>query len=219
MLDVVDLGFMTHGDQVAKDKTGKLRWLMQGADERVMGPGTPHPPSKYSPTWTGDILFTGSVIHGGRRISFVEEMQARYGDRFLAFGHHPKERIHGRPLADLLATAKIVVAPDGPITDAYMSNRIYQALGFGAFLMHPYCGIAASHYRNTEHLFFYRDRPHLYALMDDLLQPEWDVQRRRIGMAGFKHTEARHTYRHRCAELVESVRTTLNLDPREWKGE
>src|SRR5258705_108551 len=36
MTNACDLGFMTDGDWVGKDKTGKLLWLMQGADERIV---------------------------------------------------------------------------------------------------------------------------------------------------------------------------------------
>ena len=60
------LAFFTDGDEVAKDQTGKLRWLMQGADERVAGLGTPLP-EPWPP-----ILFTGMIHHGQKRGEHVQ---------------------------------------------------------------------------------------------------------------------------------------------------
>ncbi len=70
-----------------------------------------------------------------RRESFIQEMRHRWGSRF----HHVERGVHGAQLAELIARARVVVAPDSPVTDRYWSNRVYNALGLGAFLMHPSC--------------------------------------------------------------------------------
>lgn len=226
MTEACQLGFLTDGDWVAADTTGKLNWLMQGADERVIGPWgvkttneTMYPgetrkpsPETWGRNWTGDILFTGSTIHGGVRQSFVEEMAATYGDRFLAFGHKARDRVHGRRLAELIAAAKVVVAPDGPVTHQYWSNRAYLTMGFGGLLLHPWCeGLKRQGYEQGRHLFYYRDRPHLHALLRDLLEDDGGVGRRLVATTGFKFTRDQHTYRHRCADLVRTVKAKLRL--------
>lgn len=225
---VCDLGFLTDGVWVAADTTGRLTWLTQGADERVAGPWglkpnletvypgedrAPAPPAAWAPNWTGDILFTGSVIHGGVRASFVDEMRATYGDRFLAFGNKSRDRVHGRRLAELMAAAKVVVAPDGPVTHNYWSNRVYLTLGFGGFLVHPWCErLGAQGYEQGTHLFYYRDRPHLHAMIRDLLNDDhWRDRRSVIAARGYRLTAERHTYRHRCADLVRTVSHKLGL--------
>jgi hypothetical protein len=200
ILQLVDLGLCTDGDQVAKDTTGKLRWLMQGADERFTGP---------APEREQDIglLFTGSVIHGGKRISHIRELQERYGDRFKMVGHHARERVHGRKLAELIARAKIVVAPDGPVTPAYWSNRAYLTLGFGGFLFHPYCQGLTEHYEDGEEIVLYQDRVHFHELVAHYLdRPD---ERRRIAENGYKRTMAEHTYFHRCQHIVEMVENVV----------
>lgn len=202
--DVCDLGFCTDGDWVAKDTTGKLHWLMQGADERYVGAG--HTPEEN--TGGIDILFTGSQIHGGKRISFLNECRARYGDRFRMVGHRPRERVHGRRLADLIASAKIVVAPDGPCSDRYWSNRVYLTLGFGGFLIHPLCARLMDHYGPND-ISYYMSREAFHVLVDSYLDRP-DI-RQDVAQHGYETTIAKHLYRHRCEELLRVVKLELGL--------
>jgi hypothetical protein len=198
---LVDFGFCTDGDWVGRDTTGKLRWLMQGADERVMGPGTAECQSI-------DILFAGTQIHGGKRASHIEELKAKYGPRFRHVGQKPRQRLHGRKLADLYASAKIVIAPDGPVTARYWSNRVYQVLGFGGFLLHPYCAqLANFHYTGMKEIVFYSDRRQCEDNIDHFLDDA--TARHAIAAAGYDRTAREHTYRHRCAELVHVVEGRL----------
>lgn len=160
-------GFCTDGDWVVEDRgrTGKLRWLMQGADERTLGFGTP------IPDYAGaEILFTGMINHGRRRAEHVAHLQARYGDRFAVMGDGgPKYRRHGRELADVFASCKVVVAPDGPNTARYWSNRVYLTLGLGGYLLHPRCEGLQEHYLASE-LTTYKDWAHLDYLIDRAIQ-------------------------------------------------
>jgi len=65
-----DLGFLTDGDWVNQDKTGKLNWLTQGADERTLTYLDPDPNINLP-----SILFTG-VVYGSRRRSHIESLQS-----------------------------------------------------------------------------------------------------------------------------------------------
>jgi hypothetical protein len=175
--------------------------LMQGADERVAGFGernTSCPP----------IIFTGMIHHGARRAEHVSHLQAKWGDRFAVIGNRgPLGRRHGRELADLFASTSIVVAPDGPVTDSYWSNRLWLSLSLGAFLLHPYCAKIADYYRIGEEVICYRSREEL----DDLIGYYLDRPQKReeIRMAGFKATIDRNLYRHRVAELIAEVERRL----------
>jgi hypothetical protein len=202
-----DFGFCTDGDWVdaynARQRERgpgglkELHWLPQGADERVLGRGTesmeeeaPLPP----------ILFTG-IRNGGRtRADFVDMMQVNYRQSF----NHVSRGVHGRELADLIARSKIVVAPDGPVTGRYWSNRIYLMLGFGAFLLHPYCaGLANHYYTGDKELVFYRDRTELKDKIAYYL--DRGEERRAIADAGLERTLREHTYRHRLEQLLRTV--------------
>lgn len=205
MAELCDLGFLTDGDWVARDATGKLHHLLQGADERFVGPGS-------AAEKTIDVLFFGSTIHGGKRISHVEELKKRLpqlGLRFVACGHHPKDRKHGRELANLIAQAKLVIAPDGPVSDLYWSNRVYLTIGFAGCLLHPWCAKLATHYEDWEDLVFYRSRDEALELMARLAQDQ--AATATIGHFGCETTKRRHLYRHRCEELVKIVRERLKI--------
>ena len=196
--------FMSDGDYVMRDTSGKLVHLMQGSDERVIGPGVAPVPDTRPP-----LLFAGMVNHGRRRASHIAELKARYGNRLEVLGDGgPARRKHGRELADTMA-GRIVIAPDGPQTDAYMSNRLVQACGFGAFVVHPYCAVAAAMYGPGEGVVYYGDRAECDALIDQYLGPLAD-RREAIARAGYKRTLRDNLYRHRAAELIAEVGRRLS---------
>jgi hypothetical protein len=199
----IDLGFCTDGDWVeayTRLDSSKLVWLPQGIDSTylVKGPLV----RAYSPT---DLLFTGIGRNAGvERVRFVEEMKLRYGDQF----HHVQNGVYGVELCDLVASAKIVVAPIAPVTDRYWSNRVYLMLGRGAFLMHPYSyGLKKSFAQGVD-LCYYFSMEHLHEIISYYLK--WPQERKRIAEHGFQ-TMHNHTYDVRCATLIQTVRDTLRI--------
>lgn len=199
VLPLADLGFCTDGDW-AKRHPDKLVWLPQGADGRIAGRGNP---------LSGDavpLLFTGIAARGGReRASFVEGLRARYGGSF----RHVPSGVYREALKELIARTAVVVAPDSPVTDKYASNRVWNALGFGAFLLHPDVAFVREAYRDGEHLRLYRDRDHLYELIDHYL--ERPAERRSIAAQGLLRTQNSHLYRHRVETLLAVVQERLGV--------
>jgi hypothetical protein len=196
------LGFLTDGDWVAQDRTGKLRWLTQGFDERQLGKA--YADLKHIINPPPPILFTGSHRGGAKRESFVTDMKERWGPRF----NHIYSGVHGRSLADLIAASKIVVAPDSPVTDRYWSNRVYLTLGFGGFLLHPECK-GLREMIGPADLIQYRDRQQLHSLIDTYLDSPKDEFRRGMAARGMEAVAERHLYRHRCEEMVRQVKEKL----------
>lgn len=203
------LGFCTDGDWVDRFNPmsgGKLVWLMQGADERVVGRDEPTS-GKRMP-----IVFTGIKRGGGRgRIDFVNWMESRFGDRF----HHCERGIHRERLRGFLAHANVVVCPDSPVTDRYWSNRIYNAAGFGACVVHPHAKGLEDHYQHEREIICFprgasaEDRANLESKLFYLLDPDNEPYRRSLGEAALRRTEAEHLYRHRLEVLLRIVRERL----------
>lgn len=199
-------GFVTDGDwadrwnteadrKASVVTTPRLHWLTQGMDERVAGLGVGIGPGP-------DILFTGMVHHGRKRADHVARLRERYGDRFHVLGDSgPRHRLHGRKLADLFATAGVVVAPDGPVTDRYWSNRVYLTCGLGGFLLHPRCEGLTRQYEPGTELEYYADRRHLEDMINFYL--DRSEARTLMKLAGLKATLERNLYRHRVAELIK----------------
>lgn len=192
----------TH-EQRIQLKHGALVHLMQGADERYVGLGTPIPDYKG-----GDILFTGMINHGQKRASHVAKLRDRYGDRFTVLGDGgPRHRLHGRSLADLFASVKVVVAPDGPNTDSYWSNRVYLTTGLGGLLLHPFCKGLTKHYSVSE-LAYYASHEHLEQIIDEVCSMS-DADRLRVRTVGLDAARTRNLYRHRCEDLIKEVEKRL----------
>lgn len=202
VIPYVDFGFLSDGDWVANCpwERHKLHYLPQGADGRIAGRGTPKCWGCGRDGWQFDILFTGIDRGGGDpRESWVREMSERYGDRFK----HVRRGVYREELRDLIAAAKVVVAPDFPVTDRYCSNRIWNAAGFGAFLVHPYSQAVARAMGNTVEWYMGRDQMH--RLIDWALGLE-DGARRQGSQAALDLVLERHLYRHRCEELIKVIK-------------
>lgn len=192
MTDAADIGFCTDGDWVKDDRTERLHWLTQGADERVAKIGyaaVPGPP----------ILITASVLGGGeRRRKFMSDFKERWRDKVkvVANGYH------GPQMADLIAASKVVIAPLHPSSHRYWSNRVYQACGFGAVILHPHCEQLISHY---PHLLTYNDETDLDVAIHEVLDST-DAQRKEISVSNYLRTMNHHTYRHRCQQLLATAK-------------
>lgn len=191
--EVVDCGFCTDGDWSMNDTSGKLVWLMQGFNQ-VLKPAQ-HTSEQSK---THDILFTGGRFGGRERESFVSEMQSKYGRKF----HHVTKGVHGDKLAQLIAGAKIVVAPDSPVSDSYWSNRVYLTLGLGGFLLHPYSrGIE---YQFGLDLQCYKSRDDLHELIKYYLNDPDMRESMRFG--GHYRVTQQHTYKHRCESMLNILK-------------
>lgn len=194
VLPLVRAGFCTDGDWVANHRD-KLYWLPQGAITHTASRVVQAEGNKVYP-----ILFTGIAKGGRERLSFVQEMEQQYKRSF----YHTSHGLHGPDLALAISRAKIVVAPDSPVTDRYWSNRVYVMLGYGAFLLHPYCAKLAEQYKDGEELVFYRSRQDLHHKIAYYL--ERPGERAAIAEQGWQRTMKDHTFTNRCQQLMETVR-------------
>ena len=200
IIPLVDVGFCTDGDWAARAMTNKLVWLPQGYDERLK-------PAPYLPDSKKgiDLLFVGATYRCGEaRADFVEFLKTQYGDKFR---HYPNG-VYREQLAKLVSSARVVVAPDSPVSDRYWSNRVYLMAGLGAFLIHPYAADLYDQYGTA--MAWYSGRPALKSMIDAYLDDR-GTEAARVERAerGRVHTLALHTYRHRCERLLENVKERL----------
>lgn len=222
MTELVDVGFVTDGDWVAQDRTGKLAWLPQGADQRIAGRGhgyggcsglallgsagpVPEMRREDMPALLRGprILMTGIRNGGGKRQSFVAEMEQRHGNDFRLV----ERGLHGELLKELIARAEIVVAPDGPASDRYWSNRVYLTLGFGGFLIHPWCRNLCGQYSNGNEIVLYQNRSQLHEAIAHYM--ERPAERALVAEQGLARTLKSHLYVHRCQQLIATVKERM----------
>lgn len=194
-MEVSDVGFMTDGDWVSKDVTGKLHFLPQGADERVVGRGN------FSQDQNFELLFTGMTSGAGAgRESWMREVSQWYGPRLV----HARKGVYREQLRDWTAHAKIVLCPDAPVTDRYWSNRVWNAAGFGAFVLHPYCE-GLNEYYTPDAIPAYVSREGLRQLIEYYLDPAQAEYRRNTSERALLETREKNLYRHRVQELLGKV--------------
>jgi hypothetical protein len=101
------------------------------------------------PRWRCDIAFVGSWQGGyhqewQHRPQLVDFLRKTYGKRVRFFPEKGQHRIVGNALADLYATAKVVVGDSclvptvsGEPMHHYCSDRVFETLGRGGLLIHP----------------------------------------------------------------------------------
>ena len=201
MTELCTVGFMTDGDWVAKDTSGKLVWLLQGFDDRVAA-------QPYHPTVAFDLLLTAAKWRcGDGRNQFIRDVLVRYGARL----RHLTSGAYREDLAALIARAKVVLCPDAPVSDRYWSNRVWWSTGLAGFTLHPYCARLAEMYEHDKEIVYYTTRDNLYSKIEYALQnPDYC---RKVAEAGRVRTLAQHTYRHRCEVLIRTVRERLGVVP------
>lgn len=147
-----------------------------------------------------NLLFAGTITKNRRE--FFKELKNKY--RVVIHTGSPK---YGDAYANLLAQAKIVIAPDSPIRHNYWSNRVYVVSGFGGFLLHPYIEELSHQYEDRKEIVYYRSREELYHLIDYYLDhPE---EREAIMQNAIERTRKEHTYKHRCITLMETIQSYL----------
>jgi hypothetical protein len=105
---------------------------------------------EYRPEFDFDIVFVGSWQGGyheewQHRPQLIKHLQRKWGDRVAFFPGARQGAIRGQGLADLYASAKVVVGDsclvpksDGSPMTHYCSDRVFETIGRGGLLLHPF---------------------------------------------------------------------------------
>ncbi len=115
--------------------------------------------------------------------------------------------MRNQDLNDLYASVAIVVGDSLalPGHTRYWSDRPYETVGRGGFLLMTHVPGLEEHFTDREHLVFWDagNFSQLDQLIDAYLSdPD---ERLRISTAGQAHVRAHHTYRHRLVVLLEKL--------------
>ena len=188
-------------------------WREHYPHHRVLRQGVHEPEAvafwDQEPKW--DVGFVGSVFktHRGRR-QLLAHLTERYGSRFKLITD-----VRGLDLNRLLGQIKIVVGDSYP-TPHYWSNRIYEVLGRGGFLLYPETeGLDEEFTAGVHYAPFVRgDWGDLDQRVDRYLTEEGP--RLQIRRLGHELVRRRYRYQDRVGSLLEAVRgrqTTTPIDP------
>jgi len=155
----------------------------------------------------GDLKY-GVIFVGTKNI--VYEYRTKIMQRLqqtvelVWFGRDNSEEIRSHELNELYGQTKIVMG-DSVYSDGYWSNRIYETLGRGGFLIHPMVRGLEKEFEPYKHFVPYErgDYGSLYKIIKYYLKN--DDARDEIRLAGHEFCKKHYTYKIRCQELITQV--------------
>jgi hypothetical protein len=159
------------------------------------------------PKYPEEIVFVGTDNPWyPYRKELVDFLKRTYKSRFKRYGD--REIIRGTELNKLYSSAKIVIGDSVP-TPGYWSNRLYDVLGRGGFLIFPQIEGLDKEYIPGEHLITYKhgNRNELKEKIDIYLNQ--DLERERIRRQGFEHTLKNHLISNRCLQILKIIQTKI----------
>lgn len=165
-----------------------------------------------------DVLFVGGGdkigspnIYGHPEWNYRNELITwlydTYRDRFTKYGH-PQYTVRNHPLNLLYAQTKVVVGDSVCLNfnhEHYWSDRVYETLGRGGFLIHPYIKGLKEEFEDKKHLVFYEygNFEQLKSLIDYYLEHE--DEREAIRLAGHEFVKNHATYNDRLKQMLRII--------------
>ncbi len=157
-----------------------------------------------------DVLFVGSKGYHHEwpyRPQLIDWLTSNYRG-FKHWGGDGAGTVRGQELNRLYGYSKVVVGDtlcpnfNYPY---YWSDRVYETLGRGGFIIHPYIKGMDEHFEDGKHLVFYEygDFEQLKKLIDYYM--EHDTEREAIRLSGHKHVKENHTYKNRWETIIKEV--------------
>jgi glycosyltransferase involved in cell wall biosynthesis len=158
-----------------------------------------------------EVIFVGSKTYHPEwpyRPKLINFLSQTYGARFNLYGREGLGTVRGQDLNNLYASTKVVVGdalcPEFVYPD-YWSDRIYETIGRGGFLIHPYIKGLEREFEDKKHLVFYEynNLDQLQQLVDYYL--EHDEEREKIRRSGHELVKANYTYKNRWQHILKEL--------------
>lgn len=216
-----------HSAEVFKRKNINHYYMKPGVfkPECVLG--------NYKPELAHDVVFVGGGIEYAHkewpyRRQLVQWLMDNYKGmststtidrldvvrpRFGKYGH-PQRVMRNQDLNDLYASAKVVVG-DSVCIDFkhtyYWSDRVYETIGRGGFIIHPFIEGMQEEFKDRETIVFYEygNFDQLRELIDYYLTH--DDERERIRLAGHEYVKEHATYHNRLTQMLVTVFPAMAL--------
>lgn len=162
----------------------------------------------YNKPKTQDLVFVGGDSFGTRR-KMLEMLNETYGDRFKWYGQFVTNQARNLPLNEIYASCKIVVGDSQPSPN-YWSNRVYETIGRGGFLLHPMVEGLDKEFIIGKHLVTYEYGNHKDLLDKIEYYLEHEEEREKIRKVGFEYCKKHYTYKKRCEEMIKYINEHKN---------
>jgi hypothetical protein len=158
-----------------------------------------------------DVIFVGSKKYHPEwpyRPELITWLGKNYKKGFAHYGNGGIKSVRGDELNQVYASTKIVVGDtlciDFKYPD-YWSDRVYETMGRGGFIIHPYVSGMEKEFENKKHLVFYEygNFKQLKKLIDYYL--DHDKEREEIRKAGHELVKNKYTYKNRWEAILKEL--------------
>lgn len=158
-----------------------------------------------------EVIFVGSRNYHHEwpyRNVLISHLEKTYESSFQHYGNGGKQNVRGAKLNSLYQSTKVVVGdslcPKFSYPD-YWSDRVYETLGRGGFLIHPKVAGMEREFEDGKHLKFYEygDFEFLDYLIGYYLNNS--SERERIRRQGHEHVKKNLTYTNRWISILKSI--------------
>lgn len=157
-----------------------------------------------------DVIFVGSRDYHPEwpyRPQLVDWLKNTYREGFEHWGPQGLGEVRGEELNRLYGRTRVVVGDSLhlPNHDYYWSDRVYETLGRGGFLIHPYIKGLEEEFEDGKDLVFYK-----YGDFDELAEKIYyymyhDEEREAIRQHGHNNVKAKYTYTQRMEEMLKTI--------------
>ena len=158
-----------------------------------------------------DVIFVGSKKYHQEwqyRPQLINWLSDTYKNKFSHYGNGGIKSLRGSELNTLYASSKIVVGDTlciGFKYPDYWSDRVYETMGRGGFIIHPYVSGMEKEFEDKKHLVFYEygNLKQLKELIDYYM--EHDEERETIRKAGHELVKENYTYKNRWEYILKEL--------------
>jgi hypothetical protein len=158
-----------------------------------------------------DVVFVGSKKYHAEwtyRPKLVNWLGDVYGKGFEHYGGDGIKVVRGKELNNLYASTKVVVGDTlcpNFTYENYWSDRIYETIGRGGFIIHPYIPGLEKEFVDGEHVVFYeyKNLKQLKELIDYYLVH--NDEREKIRLAGHNLVKENYTYKNRWQHIMKEI--------------
>lgn len=159
-----------------------------------------------------DVAFVGSKIYHPEwsyRPKLIDWLSENYKDNFKHYGGGGLGTVRGDKLNKLYASTKVVVGdslcPGFDYPD-YWSDRVYETIGRGGFIIHPYISGLEREFTDGKNIVFYEynNFDQLKSLIDYYLSH--DEEREAVRSAGHELVKKNYTYKNRWKSILKELK-------------
>lgn len=141
------------------------------------------------------------------RGELIKWLRDNYGDRFTKYGW-PQDSVRNEELNVIYSNSKVTVGDSLCLNfnhPYYWSDRVYETIGRGGFIIHPYIKGMKEEFKDGVHLRYYEygNFKQLKYFIDYYLKHT--EEREKIRQAGHKFVKEHATYHNRLTQMLDIV--------------